>query len=330
MGAWQYRAMTVLATGTVATASVVAPVVSPAPAYAAGSRHLVFAAVGYASGGATLLVGRLGGTAHRIFRGPYPDSVDFPAVSPGGGRVAYLEDVNGAGPSVAVINVDGTHHRVLWHNNGCCDASPPVWSPDGKRIYFGRYNNEKGTFFNAYVVASDGSTNAVAVTNGHHARPEAMRHDGRQLAFDFMQPGDRWMRTGVMRPDGSDRHGTGPGNLWGATWRPKTATVAVSRVLRDDGGGVTIQIQLLDTRTGHFHALTRTQSAASYGAAYPIAWSSDGSHLFYEHYSYRDGDQVSPRIFRIRADGTGRSDVTPSLPSVWATHGSGRFALQGR
>jgi hypothetical protein len=133
------------------------------------------------------------------------------------------------------------------------------------------------------------------------------------------------MSTGVMSVTGSGRHLAGPTNMWNASWRPSTNVVAVSRVLRDDAA-VTIQIQLLNTRTGRYHALPVTQSSTTYGAAYPLAWSNDGSHLFYLHYNYRDGDQVDPRVYRIRADGTGRTDVTPSIPT-WMT---GQIALQGR
>ena len=89
---------------------------------------------------------------------------------------------------------------------------------------------------------------------------------------------------------------------------------------------MTIQIQLLNTKTGRFHALPVTQSSATYGAAYPLAWSSDGSHLFYLHYDYGNSGQIHPRVYRIRADGTGRTDVTPDIPT-WA---NGMIALQGR
>ena len=62
------------------------------------------------------------------------------------------------------------------------------------------------------------------------------------------------------------------------------------------------------------------------GAAYPLAWSRDGAFLYYLHFAYRNGSQVNPRIYRIRADGTGERDVTPDMPSAW----NGMFSLQGR
>jgi Tol biopolymer transport system component len=201
-----------------------------------------------------------------------------------------------------------------------------VWSPDGRRIYVGVRSMESSAFYRLAFVRSDGTGRLNFTTNDRTIRPESFRPDGSVLAFDFMRSGDRWERTGVIHRDGTGRRAVGPTNLWNSTWRPNTRTLAVSRVLRDDGSGVTVQVQLVSTRTGRFHPLAVTQSAGAYGVAYPLGWSKDGSHLFYEHFSYRNGDQVDPRIYRIRADGTGRTDLTPSHLVGWY----GEFSVQGR
>jgi len=309
--------------GLAGTAAVLAGI-GAGPAQA--STGPVFAAVGFSNGSSVLIAGTFGGSAHRIFRGDQPASVSEPAVSPDGRRIAFVEIEGTNGPWVSVINTDGSGHRHLTGSLGSNrDVSTPVWSRDGKKIFVGVLNETQRANYAAYVVSTSGSGRLTGVSHGSNARPESISSDNKTLAFDTMLSGDRWQRTALMTVSGTSRHLVGGANLWQATWKPRSSTVAVSRVLRDTGSGVTIQIQLLNTSTGHYHALAATQSATSLGAAYPLAWNSTGTWLYYLHYDYRNGDQVHPRIYRIRADGSGRTDVTPRL-SGW----TGPFAIQGR
>lgn len=294
------------------------------PAVGAASAGQVYAAIGFANGGATLLVGHLGEQAHKIVQGADPAAIETPAVAPGGSRIAYVAN-DAYGSRLALVDYDGTHRRMLTGRVSGRQITRPVWSPDGKTLYIGMCSSSCASFYRIYVVSvSNGG--ATALPGGSTAEPETVRRDGRLIALDTVRAGERWMRTGVVASDGSARHDAGPANLWDASWQPGTNYVAVSRVLRDVTDAVTIQIQLLNTRTGSYHALPETQSASTYGAAYPLAWTKDGSHLFYLHFNYRNGDQVDPRVFRVRADGTGRTDVTPSIP----TWNAGQIALQGR
>ena len=325
MGEPRLRAARLMTTATMLSAGALAGVALPTvtPAEASGTGR-AYAAIGFANGGATLLVGHLGERAHEIVQGSDPAAIEMPAVAPGGNRIAYVA-YDSYGARLAVVNYDGTHLRYLTGHVYDRDISQPVWSADSTKLFIGMRKNSSSSFFRAYVVPLS-SGGATAINNGADAAPETARPNGREIAFNTMRTGDRWMRTGVMSVTGSGRHDAGPTNLWNASWRPGTAVVAVSRVLRDDTDAVTIQIQLLNTATGRYHALAATQSASTYGAAYPLAWSKDGSHLFYLHFDYRNGHQADPRVYRIRADGTGRTDVTPSIPT-WV---GGQIALQGR
>ena len=293
------------------------------PPVAAATTGPAYAAVGFAHNATTLIVGRFGGTARTIYRGDSPASIQEPSVSPDGRRVAF-DEVEGSGfPRIAVINVDGTGHKFLTGNVTDRDLSAPVWSRDGKRIYFGSYNTERQNNYAAYFVPADGSARMTAVPHGSDARPESLSADDKTLAFDTMVSGERWQRTGLIGVNGTSRRRVGGANLWQAAWRPRTSTLAVSRVLREGNEAVTIQIQLLNISTGRYHALSATQSASGYGAAYPLAWY--GGWLYYFHYDYRNGSQAHPQVYKIRPDGSERTNVTPRL-SGWL----GPFSVQGR
>jgi Tol biopolymer transport system component len=295
---------------------------APAPVTAA-TIGPAYAAVGFSGDGTTLIVGHLGGAARTIYRGDQPASVEEPTVSPDGRRVAFVDIEGSSSARIAVINFDGTGHRYLTGSVTDRDLSTPVWSRDGRWIYFGCRSYARSAFYAAYRVPADGSSRMTALSHGSNERPESLSSDGTRLVFDMMVSGERWQRTGVMAVNGTSRQRVGGTNLWQATWRPRTSTLAVSRVLRDSNDAVTIQIQLLNIGTGRYHALSATQSPSTYGAAYPLAW--NGGWLYYLHYDYRNGNQVHPRIYKIKPDGTARTDVTPRL-SGW----QGPFSVQGR
>ena len=138
------RSRAIRAVSASALLGLVGPALATTPAQAAVTGR-VYAAIGYANGGATLLVGHLGERAHEILQGINPGAIQLPAVAPGG-------------------------HR---------DMSQPVWSPDGKKIYVGMRSNSSSAFYRAYVVKTDGSGPAAKIPNGGDAAPETVRHDGR-------------------------------------------------------------------------------------------------------------------------------------------------------
>ncbi len=110
-----------------------------------------------------------------------------PAFSPDGKRLAFVRD----GTALVVAELDGEKERVvaraqLW--------SPPftaargvAWSPDGKWLAF--FATDGRMFTNVYVVPSDGSADARAVSrlaNGN-GRSLAWSPDGKALYFDTQQ-----------------------------------------------------------------------------------------------------------------------------------------------
>lgn len=301
---------------------VLLPLATATPT-AATSTPPVFAVTGYVHGSWTLMVGHLGGSARTILRAPSGVLLQQLSVSPDGRRVSFIYG-DSYGVHLAVVDTDGTHGKLLTKPDPNRDISTAVWSPEGKRLYFGSYDMRKSAPFAAYVVPSDGTGKVTALPDGANADPTSLSVDGKMLAFGTMVRGERYARTGVMNVNGTSRHRVGGPNLGGGLWRPRSNLLAVSRVLRDSvGDGVTIQVELLNVSTGKYRALSATQSPSSYGAAYPVAWSRDGRWLYYLHYDYRNGTQVHQTLYRIRVDGTGRTNVTPHVSGV-----AGPYAVQ--
>lgn len=275
--------------------------------------HLpLFAAIGATSNrNATLAVGHLGGRGAVIYRGSEPDALMSPAVSPNGRRVAFVENDD----ELAVININGSGHRILFNrpNQG---LSRPVWSADGRRIFISAEGTH-GRRSDVWAVPSSGTAKPTRLTATSGLTPSSVRPDGRFLAYSGSR-GGRYESVGVMTVKGAHKRHVGPTNLAEPIWRPQSTTFAVFRVLRDEVGladHITIQIQLLDGATGQYRPLAVSQPANRDGAAYPLAWTTNGAYLYYEHYDYyRDTSvQVRPRIFRVRPNGTGKTNLTPRV-----------------
>ena len=98
-----------------------------------------------------------------------------PAVSPDGGRVAFVRNrdlwvVGVDGHGVAAVTTDGRFH------------DDPAWTPDGRELVFS--TGAFGGVGPARVPVRGGTLRRLTATDGHEERHPAVSPDGRLVAFD--------------------------------------------------------------------------------------------------------------------------------------------------
>ncbi|MDQ1697208.1 MAG: tricorn protease [Frankiaceae bacterium] len=285
---------------------------------AGNTRQPVFAAVIHDANADHLVVGRLGGAATRIFTAGSGDWLRDIAVSPVGNQVAFIDTLSNDEGQLAVINTDGSGVRVLTHAAHAW-YEHPVWSADGHTVFYSLVytpaDPTRSNYPRVWRVPADASAPPTRIQGGSYASPDSARPSGRWLALSSAKPDSGYGRCAIMRIAGTHRRNVGPDNCSDPIWRPGTSLLAISRVVHDSySAGPTVQIWMLSVKTSHYHPVSHTQSASTAGQAFPLAWSKDGSHLYFEH---TNGQHL--HVYRIRPDGTGKVDVTPAIPQQRTT-----------
>ncbi len=279
------------------------------------------AAIYGAHGDDSLLVGQLGTRLRAVYSGVGEGAagIQHPSVSPDGTQVAFIES-DSTGSHVAVVYADGSAHRWLTPTNSCLGYLKPVWAPDSVRVYLGGYDQCHAGVAHVWTVIADGAHPLTPLRLPAGAVPTAVSHDGSNLLLTLLpKPGQRWMRTGLVRTDGSGLRTYGSQGTMGFALSPSGHSIAAAKILGEGDDKVRIQVQLLDVGSAHATALTVTQSSRTWGAARPIVWSPDGKYLYYQWYGYQhDGRDTPPHLYRITTSGTGRTDLTPAIGS-WNT-----------
>ncbi len=129
---------------------------------------------------------RRDGGADEPIGDPQP-GLAMPALSPDGGRVAYVVSENGNGRIWVRDLVRGTSTKLT---SGAAWEESPEWSADGRRIFYASSSNVGNDHI--LSMASDGSGPADTISHGLHPYPSP---DGKSLVCTMDRRGnaDLWM-----------------------------------------------------------------------------------------------------------------------------------------
>ena len=239
------------------------------------------------------------------------------AVSPDGRRIAFTSLVNGW-LQIFVANSDGTGVTRL--TNGNVDDDEPVWSPDGTRIAFQRWDTSVGGQADIVVMNADGSGQQVLTadhgrTNQSDPAWSAQPNEGEFIMYssqtnDASGQAHLWR----MRPDGSEKVQLTAGDVWDdqPTFSPDGRTVAFQR----HGIGVFGDLYLIDIWGGSPRALV---GAALANGQFGPAWSPDGRMIAFASKHEGEGRY---QIYTVWADGSKLArrtfDETDKQRPAWA------------
>jgi len=194
-----------------------------------------------------------------------PGRYTYPRISPDGTRVAL--DIAGANRDIWIWNLQRPNLTRL--TEGPTEDLLPVWSPDGRRVFFG---SDRAGSFDVYSEAADGSTPARVEFSGPGTQmPTAFSPDGARLLIV-----ENFKELNLLNPGGSARVEPllrGQVNYWLGSISPDGHWLAYES--NESGNKVEIFLRPFPEVSG------RREKVSLDGGRYPVWGAKETGELYY-------------------------------------------------
>lgn len=258
------------------------------------------------------------------------DTVHIVVTSPPGTEIVFQLSGTG-GSDIYVVNADGSGLTRLTDDQAGDLA--PVWSADGRQIYFLSANRDGASTSGLYAMNADGS-NVRLVAEGI-GQPYAVSPDGTRIAIGAVGPGTGSNHSNVdlfiVHADGSERTriidlpceslDSRCENIEAVAWSPDGQRIAYSAGWQGHGFVHYNYIGVVNTDGTGQQSLTGSGTRSTHPA-----WPADGQRIVFS--SGPTNPSYIPQPFNleiINADGTGHmvllSDGTANTSPSWSPDG---------
>jgi TolB protein len=231
-----------------------------------------------------------------------------PAVSPDGGRIAFVSYAHG-NPGIFVFSVDPVRDLRFYNQRSDANSSPS-FTPDGKQIVWSSKIGEHNCC-RIYVANVDGSNLRPVSPSGFlDAEPKVNPKNANEIVFVSGRSGPQQIYR--MNMDGADmqRLTSGEGEASNPSWHPNGQTLAFAWTRGYAPGKYNIFVMADVARPSGYTQLTHDE-----GKNENPSWAPDGVHLVFA--STRSGGS---QIWTMLADGTQARQLTTqgsNMAPVW-------------